>query len=320
MSSETQKKEVRMGKVMFEERTFERKQEVEVRAARGGGVNSWVKARVESTTSKGAHVTIEKSGRCTHVGWRDIRHIGDTSKDEPEVTNVAAPARPMFSNPVLSKDAADKLKGAVPASQPMATVTPIRAEKQESPESIVENSQRLVNVSKLKKSIAPKVTTNPLLAGLLVNARRLENLTQQDVAELLDTSQVTISRFEREELVPDDDMLIAYSEKLGMDIDLLLLARDKPEEAKDYKPRAVVAVPPPAPPIPLPPPVQLAMKTETVPVITPPKEAPVVTLAMDDFFDFCDRMEAICPQPTDPSLRKQWRELTKSLFELRSKI
>ncbi len=308
-----------MGKSMFEERTYEKKQEIEVRAARGGHVQHWVKARIESLTSKGAHVTILDSKRYTHIGWRDMRKIGDTSKDTAVVPEVAAPAKSTFSNHVLSPEKVASLqKPAI--EKPVATVTPIRPIIEEQPEVVVENSQRLVNVSKMRRNAAR--TSNPLLAGLLKNAREMENLTQQDVADLIESSQVMVSRFERGETAPDDDLLFAYADKLGTDLDLLLLARDQPEEAKNYKPKATPVVLPNA--LPNVAPMEIAKPREAPTMIQmppePKKPTPAATLAMDDFFEFCDKMELICPQPTEPALRKQWRELAQGLFNLRSKL
>lgn len=316
-----------MGKAMFEERTYEKKQEIEIRAARGGHVQSWVRARIDALTSKGAHVTLLDSKRSTHVGWRDMRKIGDTTQDTPVTTEVAAPAKSTFSNPVLPKGVIDRIRQQTQAAQPeepapappMATVTPIRPIVEEPSDSIVQNSQRLVNVSKMRRNSTRP--SNPLLAGLLKNAREMDELTQKDVADLIGSNQVMVSRFERGELAPDDDMLFAYAEKLGMDLDLLLLARDQPEEAKNYK---VTSVSPPV--VSFPPPT--GMQVISVEVIKPKEERPVETktavpataLAMDDFFDFCDKMELICPQPTEPALRKQWRELAQGLFNLRSKL
>jgi transcriptional regulator with XRE-family HTH domain len=313
-----------MGKAMFEERTYEKKQEIEIRAARGGHVQSWVRARIDSLTSKGAHVTLLDSKRSTHVGWRDMRKIGDTTQNTPVTPEVAAPAKSTFSNPVLPKGVIDRIRQQTQAAQPeepapsppMATVTPIRPVVEEPAEPIVQNQQRLVNVSKMRRSTTRP--SNPLLAGLLKNAREMEELTQKDVADLIGSNQVMVSRFERGEFAPDDDLLFAYAEKLGMDLDLLLLARDQPEEAKNYKPKVETVQVPPTPPS-FPAPVVTKMETVSMEVIKP-KEEPRAALAMGDFFEFCDKMELICPQPTEPVLRKQWRELAQGLFNLRSKL
>lgn len=312
---------------MFEERTYERKQEIEVRAARGNNVNTWVKARIEQKTSKGAYVTILHSNRYVHLAFRDMRHIGAVGPTEEAASAEATP--PTF-NPVLSKERLEQVQKATtakvnaptlpltppePVAQLLATVTPIRPIVEEAPDVIMENAQRLVNVSKsrMTKTRPP----NALLAALLKNARELEMLSQKDVADLISMSQVMVSRFERAEVAPDDDTLLAYHEKLGMDLELLLLARDKPEEAKNYVPKPPASVTKEAPALPAIEPTKLkeapAMSISATQKLTTP-------LAMDDFFEFCDKMESICPQPSDPALRKQWREFAKGMFELRSKL
>jgi len=332
-----------MGNPMFEERTYERKQEIEIRAARGGGVNKWVRARVEQKTSKGAYVTILETGRYVHLAFRDMRHIGSNVGNEAVETAAASAetTSSKFSNPVLSKENIDKVVKRMapmpnlpeaapptppvePPSQPMATVTPIRPIVEESPDVIMENAQRLVNVSKSRMSKARH--SNPLLSALLRNAREMEHMSQSDVADLINTSQVMVSRLERAEIVPDDDVLLAYHERFGLDLELLLLARDKPEEAKDYKPApkqepmpVATVKPSPLPPIPPMEPAKVKKVTPQVPTTDVPQK-PAAPAALDDFFDFCDKMESICPQPSDPALRKQWRELAKGMFELRSKL
>lgn len=320
-----------MGKAMYEERTYERKQEIEIRAARGGNVQSWVRAKIDSLTSKGAHVTILGSGRSTHIGWRDMRKIGAVTEPVVEQEpSVAAPTRPTLSNPVLSAEAADKLKAEV---KPIATVTTIKPPEKE-PIVVAENQQRLVNVSKPRKlANAPRLpsASNALVAGLLVNAREQENLTRNDLAELLGVSLATVMRVERGEDAPDDDLLIAYNEKLDLDLELLMLARDNPEEARNYRPTPKVPPPPPpAPTFPSPKNVRIAPVgltpsssvveiAVTPPPLAAPKPAPPA-LDIGDFFEFCDQMELICPQPAEPALRKRWRELAQGLFDLRSKL
>lgn len=56
-----------------------------------------------------------------------------------------------------------------------------------------------------------------------------------------------------------------------------------------------------------------------MPVPMPTPVATVQPQDMETLFEFCDQVETICPQPTDPALRKQWREYTKGLFQLKSK-
>jgi transcriptional regulator with XRE-family HTH domain len=324
-----------MANPMFEERTYERKQEIEVRAARGNNVNTWVKARIEQKTSKGAYVTILHSNRYVHLAFRDMRHIGSNTGSEvvAEAPAPVAATTTKLSNPVLSKENIDKVVKRMlpmpnlpeapsqpppiaPISQPMATVTPIRQAVEEVPDVIMENAQRLVNVS---KSRTPKVrTSNPLLAALLRNARELEHFAQKDVGELVGVGQVMVSRFERAEIAPDDDVLLAYHEKLGMDLDLLILARDKPDEARNYKPKPQPNAAKEPALTPTTPPMEPSKPVE--PLAPPVVQKPTAALVMDDFFEFCDKMEFICPQPTDPALRKQWRELAKGMFELRSKL
>jgi len=315
-----------MGKAMYEERTYERKQEIEIRAARGGNVQTWVRAKIDSLTSRGAYVTILSTGRSAHLAWRDMRHIGSGKEEETQQV-VEPPTIPKgtFSNPVLSKELAEKFKQPTPPEQqeqPLATVTPIRPVIEEAPDTVMENAQRLVNVSRGRRSTTRQ--SNPILAALLKSARELEKLTQQDVAQLVNTSQVMVSRFERADIAPDDDMLVAYHEQLGMDLELLLLARDKPEEAKDYKPTPPPVQQPPVAVPPSPPAIAVPKMEPVVMEVIKPKEAQVqeakAALAMEDFFEFCDKMELICPQPSDPLLRKQWRELAKGMFELRSKL
>lgn len=316
-----------MGRVMFEERTYERKEIIEIRAARGGDVQRWFKARIDAVTSKGAHVTVQGTGRTTHIGFKDMRHLGTPDVvEEKKPESVAAPAKSTFSNPVLSTETADKFKhnSAQSVVKPVATVTPIRPTTIEAPEAVVENAQKLVNVSKLRKTTPPKTAPNQLLAGLLKNARELEMLSQKDVADLIGTNQMTVCRYERAEQVPDDDVLLEYSVRLGMDLDLLLLARDRPEEATTYKPKP--KAPPPPAPVPHTPMEDTKPKEVPLPISAPAVKTlvtvttPTSSLAMEDFFEFCDKMELICPQPSDPALRKQWRALAKGMFELRSKL
>jgi len=313
---------------MYEERTYERKQEIEIRAARGGNVQSWVRAKIDSLTSKGAHVTLLGSGRTTHVGWRDMRKLGaTTAQPDPQEANVAAPARPTFSNPVLSTEAAGRLKAEVEQvkpSPPLATVTAIRQQEKEQ-EVMTENQQRLVNVSKPRKlANAPRlpVASNALVAGLLKNAREQEGLTLNDLAELLEVGPITVSRIERGESSPDDDLLMKYHEELGLDLELLLLSRDKPGEAHDYKPAPKAPPPPPAPTFPSPKNVRSVTPglVTSSPAVEPTAKTKPTMLDMEDFFEFCDRMELICPQPSEPALRKRWRELAQGLFDLRSKL
>lgn len=312
-----------MGKPMFEERSYERRQEILVRAGRGQQIDHWVKARIDSLTGKGAHVTLHNSSRgnkSIHVIWKDMKHLEDTA--------VAAEASSTFNNPVLTQEKMSSLRSVpAPVVEPppvapplIATVTPIRPDSPSSTASIAAE-QNLVKVTRTR---VLRPATPTLIGGLLKNARTLENLSQQDVAELTGTNQVLISKIETGDKLPDDDLLISYVEHFALDLDLLLAARDRPEDALKQMVRPL-----PSPPVmhnPLPvvvlPPAPVAIKEEVMPVeevkYRPAVEAPVLDIG--DFFDFCDQMEAICPQPKEPALRKQWREFAQGLFNLRNKL
>lgn len=81
------------------------------------------------------------------------------------------------------------------------------------------------------------------IANRLVELRRAQSLSQEDLAARLGVSRQAVSKWERAESSPDTDNLIALAQLYGVSLDALLLnggaaasAQSEPEAPPSYEP------------------------------------------------------------------------------------
>lgn len=304
-----------MSTAMSDRRDYRRTEEIEIRAARGA-VDMWVPAKIKEVTKNGAHITrMDSTGhhRETHICWRDMRK----KTPKPESSLAPESGRSIAQktwNPVLSEEQREKLavKSTVesqtfeaPVPPPMSNLRPIRPTEENASNTQVEEQ------SAARAAGVEKPVRWTFVGSLLRAARTRKDAPMEEVSAKVGFGRSQIYRYENGEQRPTDDVIQAYVEHFECNLDLLLLARDNPQAAiamlltaAETGPAAAEAS------IPMP------------PVMLPPAPAAKAQEAPDmaEFFDFCDQMEAICPQPRESALRKQWREYAQGLFKLRSKI
>lgn len=135
--------------------TYHRGELVEIRAARGTGVTTWLPARAQDSTKNGVNVVREQGdhNKRTHIAWRDIR------KRQVAVSSPA-PEKRRFDNPVLSAPMLPPL-----ASREMPVTPTTQAQLATAPmsESAVQLTELVVTQPAPEKEVQemeqPKATT-----------------------------------------------------------------------------------------------------------------------------------------------------------------
>lgn len=90
------------------------------------------------------------------------------------------------------------------------------------------------------------------LGEKICSLRTERGLSQSDLAEALEVSRQSVSKWETDASVPDLDRLVSMSRLFGVSLDELVLGETKKEEAKE--PAAEESAAPPVPPVSLVPP------------------------------------------------------------------
>ena len=76
----------------------------------------------------------------------------------------------------------------------------------------------------------------------IVDARTSQNLTQKELADLLNVSQQTISNIERDQRAPDIELLKGFADVYGISIDVLIGRRFEYNNENDITKRIIDAV------------------------------------------------------------------------------
>ena len=302
---------------------FFKKQSVEVRVSRAG-IDRWLSAKILSVTRNGAYVQRNDMpmGRELHVVFKDLRALtSETMEQERQdkVVQLGAARKPTPAfNPVLSSELAHQLEATVAVtpkieakdSLPLSILDftgeeDLEAEltAEEVKTSAVETAERRTRV---RRDVPPTK-----LGDLLRNARVSEGLSQQELGDLVGCSQPNIGRYERGVLPPPDSALRVFADLFKKDYAQLVELRDSsitPEVEAPVVEQSAAPTPPP-------PVVQVLVEVpKAMPTPTTAKaEAPE---ARDVFFEFCDKVEEVCPRPTNAAGKARWRELVKELYTL----
>lgn len=200
-------------------------QAVEVRL-RHGEKETWIRARVDSPTRRGANVTNNTDNRQHHVFFRDLRAFTGAA------TGLPGRAVKTIGTPVLDPgwvERARKIQAeqVIPKGAVQLSVVP-KEEVQEIQKLSVPEIVELKTF--IRGPIHQRKTRNhhnitPFAAFLRVERLR-RSKTQEQMAEILKIDPKRIGRLELAVLWPNDDVLLAISENLPVDLDRLLALRD----------------------------------------------------------------------------------------------
>lgn len=88
--------------------------------------------------------------------------------------------------------------------------------------------------------MAKEMEWNGLMGGRLQKLRNQSNLTQEELAECLDVSRQSVSKWELNKTLPDVDKLIQLSEIYQVSIDYLIKGKEVEEEGKKEEEEGVI--------------------------------------------------------------------------------
>lgn len=165
-----------------------------VRKRRSGSPsNNWYPGRVDDTAGKGVYVTADH-GEYNFYRWTDVRR-------DPAAAPRAKRLSPDESlETIVAKHVA-------------------RADATEPPPAPPETAP---------KADPTEITVgDPTVAEMFVRWRKALGSSQAAACLLVDLEQTHLSRIERGAAIPSDDVLISFAEVTGIDVALLLAARDK---------------------------------------------------------------------------------------------
>ncbi len=88
-----------------------------------------------------------------------------------------------------------------------------------------------------------ELATHYMMRDLILDfkqARKKKNMTQEEVASVMETKQTAISRFENYDTKPSIDFLMRYAKALGKELELRL--KDESLDANQYEPLKIEPV------------------------------------------------------------------------------
>lgn len=308
---------------------YSRKQLIEIRTTRAG-VDHWVPAKVQSLTKGGAQVMKPgQNGREFHVLQKDMRPVTtelvqQEREDERRTQTLGAARRPTPKpfNPVVTPEALSALSKKLLEDKESqeADVLPLHILGEVTEEDVaaaIADDPPIVSTSYNKRDSTPTK-----ISGFIKKRREEAKLSQKEFATLLDYSASQLCDVELGFRIPSDALLREFAKLMDLEIDWLLRLRDEPD---------VTAILPPLPTstsamevtaIVAPAQASSATIATTIqveePMPVPAKTAPPANApeALDVFFEFCDKVEEVCPRPRSAQGRVRWRELVKELYQL----
>lgn len=303
---------------------YSRKQLVEIKVTRAG-VASWIPAKVLSLSRSGAMVQKTDShvqGREFHIMFKDMRPVSTQvvqqarEAQRDQLGHARKPTPPAF-NPVIPAamlgTLTEKVKEREPEDAlPLSVLGNVPEEDAEEPV--------LATASAVQESRGyARRATAPTPIGRLIRERReAENLSLKELGKLIDYSAAHLGEIELGFRAPTDDCLRAFADLMSLSYIMLVRLRDSPATTSlalaatssvdtSITSTAAAPLPPSPPPTPA---------RDESPMPTPAKPAVNAPEALDVFFEFCDKVEEVCPRPRSTTGRVRWRELVKELYQL----
>lgn len=88
---------------------------------------------------------------------------------------------------------------------------------------------------KQKSTAQKQETVRKQIINQYIEYRKLRNLTQKDLADMMGIKRPNISRFETGQYNPTLDLLVKMAETMDLDIQISLKSREEKEESGDGK-------------------------------------------------------------------------------------
>lgn len=298
---------------------YSRKQLVEIKVTRAG-VESWLPAKVKALTRSGAEVVrTDVPGRTMHIMHKDLRPVSTkVVRESRDIQRLGTPRKPAF-NPALPAELFEELSKTVQEHPSVETdELPLSVLEDTMDEEVVEDTLSRSNV----RASTPRVAAPTKISSYLRERREEAKLSQKTMGDLLDYSPSHLCDVELGFRAPTDYLLQQIATLFDLKSEDLISLRDKPDASAPIVELAAIqalvradaaALAPLVTPI-----ANLVkeMPNPTTPTTTTtPAPAPVVE-ALDVFFEFCDKVEEVCPRPRSATGRMRWRELVKELYQL----
>lgn len=263
----------------------------------------WILARVLNTHKGGAQCRTEEGPRKDQFyNWSEIRPLPPETRDQHkplatfgEMVRVATTAPALRSVPPF-----------LDIEPPKPAESPPRREAL----LISRDDLKMANDRKPRQRLAHNITA---IAQLFRAERVKRGWAQGELADALSInglalSDQQVSKIELGRMPPTDDILIAFAEVCGLELDKVIAARDgdapKPAESA-VMPAAPVVVPPVA-----------AVAAPPPPSAVVASPAPEFPDAAERLAQFTEELFSIAPPPLDREKRKEWFRYAARLFAL----
>jgi transcriptional regulator with XRE-family HTH domain len=272
--------------------------------ARSQGPCQWVGGVVDRVVGKGAFVETDV-GHENFYHWKAIRLPGQPpspAKDSGSVVALAQREREDQRSPATLRSATSLSSAVVPGP----------ALSRLSPEPVIHRSTRQAILMDLHPGAqtknVPRKLHDPTPIGDAFRAYRLrQGHAQNEMADRLDITGSTLSQIELGDMVPNDDLILAFAEESGTPLDELIKLR---ENSRVPPKSAVLSIPPAPSPPPSPP-----APSATLPAFPPPPAAGKPSPR--PFSEIVMAVEALVPMPADAARRARWIQVVTELYELR---
>lgn len=281
---------------MAQQKRIRARDHVEVkRRAVNGQAPIWKAGVVKETSGKGCFVNVD--GHAAWYNWTEVREL---QREQPE-PRLAAPLTAMARVANLH----DFVKPEPPPAAPIA----ISMEPRGSIETSPVDDRRMPKVAKPHR---------PTRIGEIFRRVRLARAIKQfRLAELLGATNQKISHIELGEQLPDDELLLKFSEAFDYDLNALEQAREQDRRTLRIGERVLLPSTPvfAAPAAKEPPAMQAPLRPAPPPAPLVDPLAQTFSVATD-FVDFLQGLKRLVPCPKEAEKRTAWMTAAEQLWEL----